>query len=102
MTRTLPPLLRFLIKEAAARYDLLESEVLERGRTPRKIAARADVAKELRRRGHSYPAIGRMFGGYHHTTILNLINPRRYRHVPVKPLSQWDCEAPDLSGEWAI
>ncbi len=95
-------LVRHLVHEAAVQFGMLDSEVLAPGKTKFKVSARWHVASELRRRGYSLPEIGRMMGGYHHTTIMNLLCARRYRHEPRPPLGAWDRDAPDLSGEWAI
>jgi chromosomal replication initiation ATPase DnaA len=95
-------MMRYLVREAAERYELLEREVLSHGNAPRKVAARAHIAGELRKQGRSLPEIGRLMGGYHHTTILNLLRPKLSR-PPIHPADQpWDRDAPDLSGEWAI
>ena len=101
--RNLSPVMRDLVTQASNRYKILESQVLERGNDMLKVEARAFIARELRRRDpvrYSYPVIGRMLGGYHHTTVMNLCNPRQ-ASAPRRSLPRL-VTCPDLSGEWAI
>ncbi len=70
-----------LVSEAADNYQIHRSQVLEHGNFPRQVAARAYVAEHLRKRGHSLPAIGRLIGGFHHTTVMHLLRTAKLKRV---------------------
>jgi chromosomal replication initiation ATPase DnaA len=63
-----------VISRTAAAHGLTVGILKLAGRGPaRESRARADAMWELRELGLSYPAIGRLLGGRHHTTVMHLV-----------------------------
>jgi hypothetical protein len=61
-----------ILDAVGARFGVTWEELLRSGRGPEHLAnARHVAAWLLRRRGMSYPAIGRALGGRDHTTIMS-------------------------------
>lgn len=68
--------------------------ILKGSRHAISCAARREVIRQLRRYGYSLALIGKVLGGFHHTTILHhLRNERAPERV--------NPEIPDESGIWA-
>lgn len=64
---------RRLIATVAADHDRAPAEITGHGRSAYLIDPRALVAHFLRKRGYSYPEIGRAIGGRDHSTAINLV-----------------------------
>jgi chromosomal replication initiation ATPase DnaA len=69
---------REIQQAAAAKYGLERSQLLRGGRYGGKfqimVQARAEAMALIRRElRYSYPMIGRLFGGFHHTSVIHLI-----------------------------
>lgn len=64
----------FLVLRAAARaYGTTWRAMTGPSRTKVLVAARAQVAQELREKGWTLAQIGELLGSRHHTTIMNLL-----------------------------
>lgn len=78
MTGPLGPLrvvARELAEQAGAALGVDAADVLGSGRSRTLVVARHAVWLALRRRGHSYPEIGRACG-YDHTSVLEAVRRR--------------------------
>jgi chromosomal replication initiation ATPase DnaA len=62
-----------LIEQAAETWYTTPAEILSSSRTANLVAARRQIARELRKQGWSYPMIGRALHR-HHTNIMYLVN----------------------------
>ena len=58
-----------VLREVAEACAVPVEEITGRGVDPRLVAARAQVAEQLRARGWSYPRIGRLLGRDHSTVM---------------------------------
>lgn len=63
---------RSYVCSRAREYDVDPTELLGTRKTAHLVRLRADIAKELRRRGFSLPEIGRALNR-HHSTVINLL-----------------------------
>ena len=87
----LPPRIAIMV-EVAAKYRITLSELRAPGRGPRyrwykksnrisMYQIRQEAARRLRSElGLSFPVIGRLLGGRHHTTIMTMVNENRRQH----------------------
>lgn len=73
-----------MFKYVADHYQVTPAELRGRRRHTSLVNGRSVIAKILRERGHSYPAIARMIGKRDHTTIFHLLNTYdvRAKHNP--------------------
>lgn len=89
----LPADVRTEITRAAARASVRPVELLQATNQRHIVAARVEVMRYLRKRGYSYPAIGRVFQ-LHHATV--------HRHLNASLMPRKPAPFPDESGIWAI
>jgi hypothetical protein len=59
-----------IVAEAADSYALTYAEITGKGRARDMVKARTAVSMALRKRGLSYPQIGRLLGGRDHSSII--------------------------------
>lgn len=92
---TIPQVLKRIIEEESARYDVSYGEIIGDVREARVCPARWAVMLRLRReRNWSYPRIGRALGK-HHTTVLHGVRKAleaEGRRPPHRPFPQPDEE----------
>ena len=67
----------YIFTVVAAIHGVTVDEIVGHRRHENLVQARRDVARWLRQLGLSYPAIGRMLGGRHHASIMNLCGWKR-------------------------
>lgn len=61
-----------IIVELCVKYEVDKCELLSKRRDSKIVEKRRLIAQELRDRGLSYPAIGKLLNR-HHTTIMSLL-----------------------------
>jgi hypothetical protein len=90
---------RRIMRVIAQQYQLkstqLEKDGRDGGRYPLVVKARAEAMKSIRENlGYSLPLIGRIFGGYHHTSVMYLIAKAGQvnREKPLAKAGQVNCE----------
>jgi hypothetical protein len=72
--RTPEPKPREVLVAVGRALKITVAEIKGLKRWPAFDLARKAAALALRRRGNSYPEIGRVLGGRHHTTVINLVD----------------------------
>ena len=72
------PALMEIVKNVSLESHVAIDAVIARSNTPRAVEVRREIAIRARSAGYSLPQIGRVLQR-HHTTILNLIQPRKLR-----------------------
>lgn len=82
-----------VISRTAAAYRILPQMILKGSRHAISCEARREVIRQLRRYGYSLALIGRVLGGFHHTTILH--------HLQMARTPDRVGDVPDESGLWA-
>lgn len=75
---SLRPGLQQILETVASEYKVTVDAVQARSNSPRIVNIRREVAMRARRAGYSLPQISRALLR-HHTTVLNLIQPRKLR-----------------------
>jgi hypothetical protein len=91
---------KVLFREIAGRYGADASLLSGPSQVAFLVAARAEIAVEMRRWGCSYATIGK-FLNRHHTTVMNLVLPSCDRPAALE-VFPYNPKEPDFSGEWAI
>ncbi len=94
-----PPRVANIIAAAAGRCNTTPRMVLSGSREAPVMRAKRMVIRDLRDLGLSLATIGRYLGGMHHTSILHHLREESRRQAVS---GDYDPEAPDFSGEWAI
>jgi chromosomal replication initiation ATPase DnaA len=77
----LPAAFIALVRSVARARGVSAADVLSRSRSKSLVAARREVAVELRRRGKSFPQIARWLG-LCHTSVMHLCGVRSYGYQP--------------------
>ena len=89
---------REIMKRVAARHGLeweqLRKDGKHGGRFRILVQARAEAMAEVRRElGYSWNVIGRIFGGYHHASVMHLVRKLEGQPVQVRPPVEVKLEA---------
>lgn len=63
-----------IVEQVCAVFGITKEELLSRSHARHFVDARTVVVVGLRKRGHSYPWIGKRLGGRDHSTIMHLFN----------------------------
>ena len=91
-----------VLGDVAVATGLRMCDILGKSQEPRFVQARKIAVVELRKLGYSYPRIGRILGGRHHTTVMRLARHWKRGVVVAPKYEATQVPCPDLSGEWAI